>query len=387
MSLWSRLFGRFSSSRLAPPSFDTLVEDPRHSATRLGGTPSITPWSSARLVGIFQDWQRQPTYSSLMEARLARQCLSQFWLSAPVDQLELLYRSPLGDCYRLLLSCGLTREGLLPQEQGWKDALAHRLATAFERPETTNVLLAAMPYFSPGKMRVADPLQQVPNWLQEDYARLFDPGMLQVMVRPTALLNPAGQAYGRAPRLGMQSTGMAQGAQAAQPQAPAPRFNTRPMLPRLAAVRGAEALAQIQSPETINRMSGLINLHVIDPEDQEVQSQLVGLRRQLGQIWLDAQPAQLQDLYTSSCGQLYQELLQSGFPRIPLSQDDRLLRNKLARLVADMSQPGAINALMAVLPFYAPGQLAFGGGEQHMPSWLLKEIATIYGEQPPEPSS
>ena len=77
------------------------------------------------------------------EARLARQCLSQFWLSAPVDQLELLYRSPIGDCYRLLLSCGLTREGLLPQEQGWKDALAHRLATAFERPETTNVLLAA----------------------------------------------------------------------------------------------------------------------------------------------------------------------------------------------------------------------------------------------------
>ena len=36
--------------------------------------------------------------------------------------------------------------------------------------------------------------------------------------------------------------------------------------------------------------------------------------------------------------------------------------------------------LMAVLPFYPPGRIAFGGGEQHMPSWLVQEIATIYGE-------
>jgi hypothetical protein len=378
MSFWSRLFGRSAAAVMAPPVSDPLVEEPRRSATRLGGTPLITPWSTTRLLGIFQEWQRNPSYGSLMEARLARQCLSQFWLSAPVDQLELLYRSPIGECYRQLLASGLARETLLPQEQGWKDTLAQRLATAFERPETTNVLLAAMPYFPSGKMRVADPLQQIPGWLQEDYARLFDPGLLQVMWKPAALLNPVGQSYGPAPTLGVQSRG-----QAAPAAAPAPQFNARPVLPRLSATRGAQALALVQSPDYLNRMGGLINLFVIDPQDQEVQAQLVELRRQLGQIWLDAQPAQLQDLYSSAFGQLYQDLLACGFPGTPLSPEDRMLRNKLARLVADMSQPGAINALMAVLPFYGPGKLAFGGGEQHMPRWLLSEIATIYGERPP----
>lgn len=370
---------------MAPPPVDTLVDDPRRSATRLGGIPQITPWSTSRLVGIFQEWSRNPTYGSLMEARLARQCLSQFWLSAPVDQLEDLYTSAIGESYRVLLACGLAREALLPQEQGWKTVLSERLSTAFERPETTNVLLSAMPYFAPGKMRVADPLQQVPAWLQEDYARLFDPALLQAVIRPTALLNPAGQSYGQSPSLGMQGrrsparSAMGQAGGGAAPQAPEPRFANRPALPRLANLRGPEALAKVQSSDFLNRMAGLLNLYIIDPADEQVIAQLLDLRRQLGQIWLDAQPAQLQDLYVSPFGQLYQNLLASGFSSAGLSPEDRQLRNQLAGLVADMSQPGAINALMAVLPFYSPGQLAFAGGQMHMPSWLLKEMPTIYG--------
>jgi hypothetical protein len=128
-------------------------------------------------------------------------------------------------------------------------------------------------------------------------------------------------------------------------------------------------------------MNGLINLYVIDPEDAEVRKQLVDLRRVLGQIWLDAQPVQLEELYARSrCGRLYRDLLASGFSRANLSQEDRLLRNQLARLVVDMSQPGSINALMAALLFYPPGKIAFSGGEQYMPRWLVDEIATIYGK-------
>jgi len=152
-------------------------------------------------------------------------------------------------------------------------------------------------------------------------------------------------------------------------------------LPRLAKQRGSEALALVQSSDYLNRMNGLINLYAIDPDDRDVQQQLVELRRLLGQIWLDAQPVQLAELYASSTfGRLYRDLLASGFPSVSLSSNDRLLRNQLARLVADMSQPGSINALMAALPFYPPGKIAFGGGEQHMPGWLVNEIATIYGK-------
>jgi hypothetical protein len=383
MSLLSRLFGRGERVGLPEPvaaPVDTLVEDPRVSATRLGAVPKITPWSATRLAGIFQAFESNPSYATLAEARLARQCLSQFWLVAPVDQLEVLYRSPIGECYRVLLAGRLAQEPLLNEEQGWKNTLTQRLMTSFERPETTNVLLAAMPYFPPGKMRVADPLTQVPGWLQEDYARLFDPQLLQRIWQPAGLLGPAGQAYGQAPSLGL--TGAASPSLAGGVVAPVGdgRFQVRlPALPQLATRRGDDALALVQDPEFQSRMQGLINLHVIDPSDGDVQQELVELRRLLGQIWLDAPADQLERLYKSSFGQLYRDLLSSGFPRLQVSQEDRLLRNRLAQLVADMSQPGAINALMAVLPFYAPGKIAFGGGEQHMPVWLVREIAGIYG--------
>ena len=328
-----------------------------------------------RLAGIFEDLARNPGYTALMEARLSRQCLSQFWLSAPVDQLEVLYRSAIGECYRLMLAGQLAQEPLLAEEQAWRDALAQRLTKAFDRPETTNVLLAAMPYFAPGKMRVADPLQQVPDWLLDDYARLFDPPLLQRIGRPVGLLSPAGMAYGPAPRLGVERS---VASAASVPSAPSARAE----LPQLASVRGAAALELVQGQEYQNRMNGLINLHVIDPQDGPVQKELGLLRRQLGQIWLDARVDRLERLYASRFGRLYRDLMASGFPQVGLNQQDRLLRNQLARLVADMSQPGAINALLAVLPFYAPGKLAFGGGEQHIPAWLLGEIATIYGQAP-----
>jgi len=159
-------------------------------------------------------------------------------------------------------------------------------------------------------------------------------------------------------------------------------------LPRLSRQRGAEALAAVEEMDFQRRMSGLINLFVIDPSDAKVVENLIELRRLLGQIWLDAQPSQLQALYSSpGFGRLYRELLASGFSRLNLNEQDRYLRNQVAMLVADMSQPGGINALMAALPFYPPGKIAFGGGQQHLPAWLVQEIGTIYGQGQPAESA
>jgi hypothetical protein len=318
----------------------------------------------ARLLTIIQSYVRDPNPATLRQARLARQCLSQFWLVAPVDQLELLYRSSTGECYRELLAGPLAQEPLLPQEQVWRDQLAQRLIRAFDRPETTNVLLAVFAYFPPGRMRVDNPLTQVPRWLQEDYARLFDPELLQRIWRPAGLLAPAGQALGQAPSLGM---GMGMGT---SPSA-------APQPPQVAGKRGAAALALVQDEGYQNRMAGLINLHVIDPADAEVAEQLAGLRRQLAQVWLDAPADQLEPLYRSRFGELYRNLLASGFARAEMGPGDLKLRRQLAQRVADMSRPGGIQALLAVLPFYPPGKISFGGGEQHMPVWLVREISRL----------
>jgi hypothetical protein len=371
MSILSRLARRLGlveppagmggSAATALPE-DSLVEEPKVSATQLGGEPRIMPWSVARLLTIIQSYVRDPNPATLRQARLARQCLSQFWLVAPVDQLELLYRSSTGECYRELLAGPLAQEPLLPQEQVWRDQLAQRLIRAFDRPETTNVLLAVFAYFPPGRMRVDNPLTQVPRWLQEDYARLFDPELLQRIWRPAGLLAPAGQALGQAPSLGM---GLGTSP------------STAPQPPQVAGKRGAAALALVQDEGYQNRMAGLINLHVIDPADAEVAEQLAGLRRQLAQVWLDAPADQLEPLYRSRFGELYRNLLASGFARAEMGPGDLKLRRQLAQRVADMSRPGGIQALLAVLPFYPPGKISFGGGEQHMPVWLVREISRL----------
>ena len=374
MSIWSRIFARSRPSEAAWPSIDTLVEDPCRSATRLGALPQITPWSTTRLSSILQTFQSNPSIHFSQEARLARQCLSQFWLLAPVDQLEALYTSPVGECFQLLLDSGLAQLDLTREEKVWKDTLSNRLAQVFTRPENTNVVLALMPYYARGKMRVADPTTQIPSWLLQVYAPLFDPELLKHNLEPAGLLSSADHAYGPAVRLGLT-----------QPVAMAATVSP---LPRLSRQRGAEALAAVEDMDFQRRMSGLINLFVIDPSDAKVVENLIELRRLLGQIWLDAQPSQLQALYSSpGFGRLYRELLASGFSRLNLNEQDRYLRNQVAMLVADMSQPGGINALMAALPFYPPGKIAFGGGQQHLPAWLVQEIGTIYGQGQPAESA
>jgi hypothetical protein len=128
-------------------------------------------------------------------------------------------------------------------------------------------------------------------------------------------------------------------------------------------------------------MNGLINLYTIDPSDTEVKRELIILRRQMGQIWLDLNPAQVQALYQSSFGQLYRNFLGCGFSREGLLAEDQTLRSQLARYVSNMAQSKAINALLAALPFFTPGRIQFGGGEQFIPPWLLADINVLNGKR------
>lgn len=381
VGIWSRLLG---GDKLSWGGNDrTLVDEPvRRGKKRLDAAAAIelTPWSATRLAGIFRDLQTAPNGKVLGEARRARQCLSRFWLQAPVDQLEELYRSPVGQCYRMLLKTELANQPLLTDEQWWRDGLAQKLSRSMARPESVNLLLAAMPYFERGKMRLMNATDVVPQWLIGDYSALFDPGLARLLSRPAGLLGPAGtaaagrqippqQLQARGPIAGNPVAGNPMGQQVAvQP------------LPVMANRRGNEALALIQNQDYLGRMNGLINLYTIDPSDVEVKRELIGLRRQMGQIWLDLNPQQLQALYQSSFGQLYRNFLGCGFSREGLIPEDQQLRGELARFVSNMGQPRAINALLAALPFFTPGRIQFGGGEQFIPAWLLADINALNGQ-------
>lgn len=375
MGLWSRLFGGGKSSWQSGDD-RSLVDQPRRSGNGRQADPGqaieLTPWSATRLAGIFKDLQNAPNGRVLGEARRARQCLSRFWLQAPVDQLEGLYRSPVGQCYRMLLKTNLPSMPLLSEEQLWREGLTHKLSRSSTKPESVNLLLAAMPYFERGKMRLMNATDVVPQWLIGDYSALFDPGLARLLSRPAGLLGPAGTAAASRPVAPQQL-------QARGPINAASAPTAMP-LPVMAQRRGNEALALVQNQEYVGRMSGMINLYSIDPSDAEVKRELIALRRQLGQIWLDLNPAQLQALYQSSFGQLYRNFLGCGFSREGLIAEDQELRGQLARYVSNMGQPKAINALLAALPFFTPGRIQFGGGEQFIPPWLLADINALNGQ-------
>lgn len=398
MGFWGRLF-KGDKLSWQDDNDRSLVDPPKGDRRRkkedAAAAIELTPWSATRLAAIFQELAKAPSGKVIGEARRARLCISRFWLQAPVDQLEGLYRSPVGQCYRLLLKTELPAMPLLTEEQQWRDGLARRLSKAMNRPESVNLLLAAMPFFERGKMRLMNATDVVPQWLIGDYSALFDPGLARLLSRPAGYLGPAGTAAaGRAiPPQQLQARGtygMAGGGQPgpglapqqgmAPPQQAMPQQQQPMPLPVMAQRRGNDALALLQNQDYLGRMSGLINLYTIDPNDAEVKRELIGLRRQMGQIWLDLNPTQLQALYQTPFGQLYRNFLGCGFSREPLIPEDQQLRGELARYVGNMAQPLAINALLAALPFFTPGRIQFGGGEQFIPPWLLADIQALNGQ-------
>ncbi|MEA5443882.1 hypothetical protein [Cyanobium gracile] len=375
MSLWSRLFGRRDTVSWGERkvekdgvSLDTLVSDPGTTPLEMARRPQITPWSTARLGTIFMDFAHEATPTRVAEARLARQCLSQFWLSAPIDALELLYGSAVGTCYRQMISTELASQPLLRDEEAWKDYLSQRLFSGFERPEMANILLAVLPYFGRGKMKVRNCEQNVPAWLLQDYASLFEPEILPRIRQPSPLerkaLAPAGHRAERvvAPQAAVGAAGT----------------EAEPPLPQLSGYTGAKALQLTASEDFLTRLNGLVNLFEIDPDDGAILKELAGYRRQLGQIWLDTPDEQLQPLFGSTFGELYRKFLRSGYAATPLSEEDRQLRAQLAHYVRNMTRPKATQVVLAVLPFFPPGKIGFAGGEQFMPQWLLGALPSLY---------
>ncbi|MDM7937831.1 MAG: hypothetical protein QUV06_10270 [Cyanobium sp. CZS 48M] len=368
MSLLSRLLGRRHSTTSeaplalpttpAPPVVNRLVDT--LPSTDVDLPIEVVAWTVRRLQGIFSQLNESPNQQALEDGQAARLCFTRFWLTAPVDLLETLYEGPIGQAYRLMLSGVLPALPLNAEEQRWKTGLSQRLAKAFGSHETTNLLLAVMPYYDLNSMRVSDPLRQIPEWLQADYAERCDPQFLQVLRSRQAKRSKADQPA-------------SQPALLAPSEAPA----VARTLPLLSERRGSEAMTLIQDNEFLGRMSGLINLYAIDPSDAELKAELSALRRQVAQIWLDVDTPQLEDLYRTPFGQLTQNLIGSGFSREPLAADEEVAKRQLGLVVGEMSHPRAVNALLAALLFYSPKKVNFSGSERLVPSWLLQELQQL----------
>ncbi len=368
MPFLRRLLGRHHSSTSethlalattpAPPVVNRLVSPLPSTDADL--PIEVVAWSVRRLQGIFSQLNQSPNQQSLEDGQAARLCFTRFWLTAPVDLLEVFYEGPIGQAYRLMLGGVLPALPLNAEEERWKTGLSQRLAKAFGSHETTGLLLAVMPYYDLNAMRVADPLRQVPEWLQADYAERCDPQLLEVLRSRQGKRSEAAKPVGQPALL-------------APSEAPA----VARTLPVLCERRGNEAMSLIQDNEFLGRMSGLINLYAIDPSDAELKVELSALRRQVAQIWLDVDTPQLEDLYRTPFGQLTQNLIGSGFSREPLGADEEGAKRQLGLVVGEMSHPRAVNALLAALLYYSPIKVNLSGSERLVPPWLVQELQQL----------
>ena len=84
---------------------------------------------------------------------VARHRLSRFWLDAPVDQLEALYASPLGDLQRIAVGGVLVPRSGRRMSAQWRDLLAERMVQPVQQVRQINLLLALMPYTRPDKFK------------------------------------------------------------------------------------------------------------------------------------------------------------------------------------------------------------------------------------------
>ena len=149
------------------------------------------PWSVSRLQALFEALEHQPSVANDRAARLARYQLSRFWLAAPVDQLQVLYGSSIGDLQRVLLEARWFSRSLLEMNSSGVISLAKlSLHSSDQSAQRNNILLALMPYSPAGTLKLADPVGTVPDWLLGDYSTYCDPEC--VGDAPVGLLEPAG---------------------------------------------------------------------------------------------------------------------------------------------------------------------------------------------------
>ena len=306
---------------------------------------SVRPWSVARLELILREAAVNPSPATLQAARQARHCLSVFWLAAPSDQLRELYAGAIGSLQRLQLDGPLVRQALARDEQRWLEQLTQQLAAPEQKPRQHNLLLAAIPYTRPGQFSVGNPLEKLPDWLLEDYAAYCDPTLRAQLQEPVGLLEAASEDAGESAEVTLDQ-----------------------LLP-LTEHRGDEAMAWFREPQSVARMTELIQLYGSDPENQEVREELSGLRCIVAQLWLDVDSDQGESLYKTAVGDVTRALIRANFGHELLDVQDRQIR-------AALTSPESAEALLAMLLFYPAGSVSLSETSA-LPDWLSQELETL----------
>lgn len=260
--------------------------------------------------------------SVVLELRQLRRQLADFWLTIPPEKLATFYQGEVRKGYQAILGCGLQAESMTEAEQQFLQQLTD-ISKGLVHPQAINALLGAMLYFVPGTMRVPDANTRLPQWLFDDYQKVFESAFAQT-----------------------EET----------------------------------IVKQNYLPQFLNQLTAGINLYKIDPTAELVIADLRQIRRQIADLWLSVSEEQLEVLYRSDFGKGYKAILASEFINEPLNATERDVFNSLvAELSKGFGRPKAVNYLLAAMLFCRPGQLRVEDANSCLPPWLLADYEQFVG--------
>ncbi len=280
-----------------------------------------------------------------------RDALARLWIAAPQDHLDSFWSSPLGDSTRRMVRQLTPQTILAPEQVACRDALgAWFNQHGLSHPLAPQLMLANFLFSPPGLLKINNPEQYFPHWLVIAYRELYELTAPNV-AEPTPALGGI----------------------------PSPDFGEFP----------ATLQELVHNRIQLNRLLGLSNLYYIDPEDQEILSELVQIRGQLADAILSCPEAELERVWATDLGDRYWALVRSGVQKEPLNPRDE--QRKHAATVAltpslgggGFGTPGALNAFLVAMMYYLPGTMQVDQPQQKVPAWLLHQYTQTFMQAQP----
>ena len=297
-----------------------------------------------RVLGCVNLYEIEPADESLVgELRQLRLELAAFWMGAPPEGLETIYRGEMRQAYRALLASGFQNEALTEEEEGFLQHLTE-VSTGLSQPKAVNALLGAMLYFPAGKMRVRDAASRLPHWLLGDYEAVFE----------NPIENPPQPPFGR----GGQEENL-----------PQPKEQEKEVVP--------------VGEKFVNEVLGSVHLYYIDPSDESAIARLRQLRRQMADLCLKLPAEELEGFYRGEMGKGFRALLGSGFQNEPMLEHEVAFLQEVAiALAKGIEAPKALNHLLAAMLYCRRGQLQVEDTSK-LPQWFVEDYEKFAsGESP-----
>ena len=264
----------------------------------------------------------------------SRDALVRFWLACPADQVENLAKTGFDQATADLIRQLSPTTAFSDEQVSLRDSINRRLTQeGLQQPMAS---MAVFLYSPIGLMQIADPVVNLPDWLNQFYQ----------------------QVYAQNEQAGKQVTSVQSVSQPTISD-----FGPFPL-----------SLQDLVGNRIhLNRILGLSNLYYIDPDDREIYEELKDVRSALADLISAAPEQSLQQIWSGDFGDRYWAMVRSGIQNEPLSPEDenrKSLHRKIKSKHGWLSIIGALNAFLVSMLFYKPGTMQVNNAESQLPEWL-----------------